>query len=256
MKLHYRKYGKGTDYLIILHGLLGSSQNWHRVARALSDQFNIIVPELRNHGESPHGKHSFDLMRGDLFELLNHQQIDKPILLGHSMGGLVAMLFAFSYPERLRALIVVDIAPETHLTGMNYIFRALQNVDLTIVNRREDAEQQLAASIENQTIRQFLLQNLKRQDDGSYTWRCNLPELHRFIQNPERFKIRETDRYPGPVLFVGGGRSDYQLVEKENLIRQHFQNYQLIMIPNAGHWVHFQAMPEFVEVLNTFMKNL
>ncbi|MCH8942382.1 MAG: alpha/beta fold hydrolase [Bacteroidetes bacterium] len=253
MKLNIRKYGADGPAVVILHGLLGSSQNWHSAATKLSKQFQILVPDQRNHGDSPHGTHTIERLSEDVLNLLNQQNIDKTFLIGHSMGGVAAMSFAFKKPQRLEGLIVVDIAPVAQLERMNWIFEALAAVDLSAVKRRRHAEKQLAENIQNPLVRQFLLQNLKRQEDGTYAWRCNLPELHDFIWKDGRFDLKESDKYEGPTLFIGGGRSEHRIAEKEELIARHFPNYQLTMIPNAGHWVHFEATEEFITIVTDFI---
>jgi len=253
MKLNFRSYGEGTKRLVILHGLLGSSQNWHSAATKLSENFQILVPDQRNHGASPHGDHTIERLSEDALNLLHQQHIDKAVLIGHSMGGLAAMLFAFRNPQCLKGLIVVDIAPVSQMDRMDWIFEALAAVDLSAVKQRQHAEEQLAVNISSPLVRQFLLQNLKRQEDGTYAWRCNLPELHIFVQKENGFELKESDKYEGPTLFIGGGRSEHRIAEKEELIARHFPNYQLTIIPNAGHWVHFEAMEEFIAVVNDFI---
>lgn len=253
MQLSYRQYGAGAKNLIILHGLLGSSQNWHSVANKFSEQDHVVVPDQRNHGDSPHGPHTVELLSQDIFNLLNQLGIEKTILMGHSMGGLAAMSFAFAHPERLAGLIVVDIVPVAQLNSMNWIFEALKAIDLSTVKRREDANAQLAAHVQSALVRQFLLQNLKRREDGRYAWRCNLDELHRFVQNQNRLQVKQEDTFAGPALFIGGGRSEHRIQEKKDIIQQHFPNYELIMIPDAGHWVHFEAMNEFMDVATSFI---
>lgn len=255
MRLNFKKYGSVGPNLIILHGLLGSSQNWHTLAQQFGKEYRVIVPDLRNHGDSPHGEHSIELMRQDILQLLDEERISKCVLMGHSMGGLVAMSFAFAHPERLRALIVLDIAPEAPIGRMNWVFEALESVDLSRVEKRTDADRQLAKKIADPGVRQFLLQNLKRQDDGTYAWRCNLPELHRSVESADRFKPKARAEYSGPTLFIGGERSEHQIADKEEIIAKYFPNVELVMIPGAGHWVHVDAMEAFVEVVREFMKS-
>ncbi len=253
MKLNVRKYGADGPAVVILHGLLGSSQNWHSAATKLSEKFQILVPDQRNHGDSPHGDHTIERLSEDVLNLLDQQNIGKTFLIGHSMGGLAAMSFAFKNSQRLKGLIVVDIAPVAQLARMDWIFEALAAVDLSAVKQRQHAEEMLTVNISSPLVRQFLLQNLKRQEDGTYTWRCNLPELHNFVRKDGGFDLKESDKYEGPTLFIGGGRSEHQIAEKEELIARHFPNYQLTMIPNAGHWVHFEATEKFITIVTDFI---
>jgi pimeloyl-ACP methyl ester carboxylesterase len=253
MKLNVRKYGTDGPAVAILHGLLGSSQNWHSAATKLSQKFMILVPDQRNHGDSPHGDHAIERLSEDVLNLLDQQNIGKTFLIGHSMGGFAAMSFAFKNPERLKGLIAVDIAPIAQLDRMDWIFEALAAVDLSAVKQRQHAEEMLTVNISSPLVRQFLLQNLKRQEDGTYTWRCNLPELHNFVRKDGGFDLKESDKYEGPTLFIGGGRSEHRIAEKEELIARHFPNYQLTMIPNAGHWVHFEATEKFITIVTDFI---
>ena len=252
MQLKYREFGSGPTKLLILHGLLGSSQNWNAVAQKLASFHNVIVPDLRNHGHSPHGTHTIEAVRDDVLELIDELQLDKILLMGHSMGGLAAMAFACAYPDRLLGLIVVDIGPIAGLSSMEWILKALQGIELSQVRSRADADRALSKSVENPIVRQFLLQNLRRHEDGSYQWRCNLPELHRFVSDRTRFRLASTDAYVGPTLFVAGGRSEHKISEQKEVIHQHFPNAELVTIPQAGHWVHFEAITEFVDVVASF----
>ncbi len=256
MKLKTQTYGDGKQDIVILHGLLGSARNWHSIAQELSAKLDarVRVPSLRNHGESPHGDHSVPLMRDDISELLEQQSINQPILLGHSMGGLVAMAFAVQYPDKLKGVIAADVGPVVQLEQMADVLKAMQELDLTKVKRRHDADRQLAKRIGERAVRQFLLQNLARASDGSYYWQCNLPELLRFVQQESGEILKPDEKYAGPALFVGGGRSQHNLQEQSSRIRQHFPNMALSMIPDAAHWVHFDAPESFVELVVSFVR--
>lgn len=256
MQLKIRKYGTNGQNFLILHGLLGSSQNWHSVAQRLAEHLRVLVPDLRNHGESPHDEHSILLMSEDVANLLGQEKLDKIFLMGHSMGGLAAMRFAFEHPTKLHGLIVVDIAPKPQLSRMNWIFEALESIDLSKVRKKTDAEQKLSEKINHPQIRRFLLQNLKRQENGSYKWQCNLPELHRFVRDGHRFQANKNDVYEGPTLFIGGEDSDHKLAEHEESIARHFPKYRLEIVKHAGHWVHSDAMDEFVDLVNSFIQKL
>jgi pimeloyl-ACP methyl ester carboxylesterase len=253
MKLSYRIHGTGPHNLVILHGLFGSSQNWSPVAKQLGKAWRVVIPDLRNHGDSPHGLHSVELMREDILKLTTALGMDEVFLLGHSMGGLAAMSFAFAYPEHLKGLIVEDISPTPKMLGMVPIFEALDGIELGEVERREDADKQLARTISDPGARQFLLQNLKRGQDGAYSWRCNLPELRRFVEN-DSFTPGVQDRFAGATLFVGGARSEHRIAGHRDLIGKHFPGFQLQIIPGSGHWVHFEAMQEFVQTVSDFIE--
>ena len=254
MKLTFNKFGSGLQSLVILHGLLGSKNNWNTVAKILAREHTVFVPDLRNHGNSPHGKHSIEAMTDDILEMLQNENIENPVVLGHSMGGFVAMKLAVAYPNRLRGLVVVDIAPTVSLHGLDTILEAMVNVDLRLAHRREDVDDQLKNHITSKATRQFLLQNLKRQADGRFHWRCNLPELQKFVQQSNTFTLAPEEKYPGPTLFIAGGKSAHQIGAKEHPIRQHFLTAEIHTIQGAGHWVHFEAQQDFVNEVNWFMK--
>ena len=256
MELHFRKYGDAPTPLIILHGLLGSHKNWHSVAQYLADEYTIIVPDLRNHGQSSHGRHSIANLSDDIFDLFQKFAIDKAFLIGHSMGGLAAMDFSFRHPECLIGLIVVDIAPEANWDGSQSILGAMRQIDLFQLQSKQDAGQQLSKDIPNPMIRDFLLQNLKRENDGSYSWWCNLPELHRFVGNERRAQFNENTKFYGATLFVGGGLSEQRISEKQNLILRHFPNSEIVMIPKSGHWVHSETKTEFLKLVTSFMNGV
>lgn len=250
MQLRFRHYGNAKEHLVILHGLLGSAKNWHSIAQQLARDRQIIVPTLRNHGDSPHGPHSIQHMRDDVLELLDNLQLEKTHLLGHSMGGMVGMDLAMQAAERLQSLIIVDTAPTSKLNRMANIFAALISLDLSSIKSRDDADKKLSLSLPDITLRQFLLQNLVRQQDNSYVWRCNLAELKRFVQNDRGFFLSAGDIFDKPTLFIGGGRSEYQLAEQVMLIESHFSNYKLEMIAEAGHWVHYDAPAAFLAAID------
>jgi len=256
MKLVFNTYGSGRPNLLILHGLLGAAKNWHTTAKALAQTCTVYVPDLRNHGRSPHGTHTVDTMTSDIVQFIQDETLGQPVIVGHSMGGLVAMKLAAHFPNRLSALIVVDIAPRTDLKGLDSILDAMVSVDLQVVQRREDADRQLGRFVASRLTRQFLLQNLRRNEDGSFEWSCNLTELHAFVNRENGFRLDDTERYSGPTLFVGGGQSPHNLPTKKALIKHHFPNAELSMIEKAGHWLHFEAADEFRNIVRDFLRGI
>ncbi len=252
MKLESTFYGSAANSIVILHGLLGASTNWTTIAKRLGEEYSVIVPSLRNHGNSPHGSHSIELMRNDVYELLEGEEVEKTLLIGHSMGGMAAMSFALAYPEKLMGLIIIDITPQAGSSQMSLIFDNLLGLELNKIKNKDDADAKLSESINDKAVRQFLLQNLK-QKQGNYFWRCNLEELNSFIRDKNTYILDSNRQYSGPVLFIGGGKSDYRIDQKEALIKNHFPNYKLEMIPDAGHWVHFEARESFLEMVEKFI---
>jgi len=262
MKLNFRKYGEGP-VLIILHGLYGSSDNWISVARELSEHFEVYIPDLRNHGESPHSdEHNYPSMREDLLELLQDQGIKSATLLGHSMGGKTAMFFAVEYPEFVDNLIVVDISPRSyksekeapHTVDHSNIIRAMREVDFEKAENRMDIDMMLSDTIKSQRIRQFLLKNVKRKNKDRFCWKLNLDALQKslvdILDGIDPVSVNGGTGITGfPVLFIKGQNSDYIDKPDYPLIQQLFPASEIVTIPNAGHWLHAEQ-PEL------FMKNI
>jgi esterase len=248
VELNLVKSGGSGPEVVILHGLLGSSRNWHRIMRELSEDCRVIVPDLRNHGDSPHGPHTIEAMRDDIVNLINTHCEGPPHLVGHSMGGLAAMAVATSDAAAISSLVVVDIVPGRRAEGLRIILDALMELDLKSIKSRTDADRVLSEKILNPAVRQFLLQNLRRNDAVEFYWRCNLPELHRFAAE-ETSEIPPRAVYEGPALVIAGGRSEYRVWEHEELLRAHFPALTLEVFENAGHWVHMDEPGRLVKRL-------
>jgi pimeloyl-ACP methyl ester carboxylesterase len=252
MQLFYRKYGEGTP-LIIIHGLYGASDNWHTVGKALAEHFEVYLIDQRNHGRSPHApEHTYRHMCADLLELMDNLHLSKAILIGHSMGGKTAMRFAVSNPERVQALLVVDIAPKSYNNLRTYehqtvdhqmIISTLSTIDLAKAESRLDIEHQLAERIASERTRQFLLKNLTRSVGGGFRWKLNIAALANNLPailegiSLEDFVV-EPESLGFPVLFIRGANSDYILADDADLILELFPYAETVTIPNAGHWVH------------------
>jgi esterase len=256
LELFFREYGQGAPTLVILHGLLGSSQNWQRAAKLSAEKCRVLVVDQRNHGNSPHAAtHAFADLREDIKHFFDQQQLDQAYLLGHSMGGLAAMEFAFHYPERLTGLIVEDIAPRSYQSSSGDILRALCAVDLNAVTSRREAEAMLARDVKSSRTRQFLLTNLVRRHDGTFAWKANLPVLQAFQNEMATYEPPLAASYSGTTLFIGGELSDYRLDHDHDVILRHFPNSKLVMIPHAGHWIHFEAVEAFTDEVTRFMRS-
>lgn len=260
LKLHYREYGSyapDRPTLVLLHGLLGSSSNWHSIARQLEVDYHILVPDLRNHGRSPHDPDaSYQALSGDLLELLDEHGLDQAILVGHSMGGKTAMLSALEQGERVEALVVVDIAPVNYHNRFGEIFPALAELDLKSLKDRNQADDILAQRLPERSLRQYLLQNLAHGKSG-WLWRMNLDalvaDMAKIIAFPELSASRQ---YTGPTLFLHGGNSDYLKPEYEPGIRARFPYARLRAIAGAGHWVYAEKPAEFIAALRHFLSSL
>ena len=256
MKLHFVEYGKGhKKTIVILHGLLGSERNWHTVARHLSDHFHLLIPDQRNHGVSPHNQeHSIIAMREDLEIFIAEHVHHKFYLVGHSMGGHVAMNYAFHHPETLHALVVEDIAPRSYGTGLIEIIQAMEDVDLTEFKEKKHVEHSLETKIRSKAVRQFVMTNLVRHHD-LLSWRVNLPALKHFAENEiVRFKAHDYHRFNGPTLFIGGEISQYNLTKDEMLIKKHFPMARVEMVERAGHWIHHENPERFLNLVMHFIR--
>jgi pimeloyl-ACP methyl ester carboxylesterase len=250
MQLHYQTLGLGQP-LILLHGLFGSADNWGTIAKHFSQTHQVISVDLRNHGRSPHtDSQNYTDMAGDLIELCDSLNLDTIHLLGHSLGGKVAMQFATQYPEHVDQLIVVDIAMRTYPDAQTYLIDAMMAVDLSTVRSRSEVDQILSTTIENAKVRQFLLMNLVKTEDY-LQWRINLPALK--ANYPAiRQAVCESAKYDKPCLFIRGERSDYVRDDDVEQIKAHFTKAQFASLP-TGHWVHAEQPQAFIEVVAQFL---
>lgn len=252
MHLHYERYGEGPS-LIILHGLFGSLENWRTLSKAFAHTFRVFALDQRNHGRSPHSEvFNYPVMVEDLYEFMQEQGLSSTHLLGHSMGGKTAMLFAVTYPHLVDKLIVVDIAPKAYPPGHDDIFAALFSLDLHSLRTRQEAEAALAPSIPGLALRQFLLKNLEREASGTFRWRIALEEIHH--DYGELLKGIETSRpFNKPTLFIRGENSDYIRERDTATLLSVFPRAQTVTIPGTGHWVHTEAPQEFARVVKDFL---
>lgn len=242
--------------LVVLHGLFGSHSNWRGLGRKLSGQCEVHLLDLRNHGDSPHSD-SMDYpgMAEDVLAYMEHHSLANPVLLGHSMGGKVAMSLALQHPERLRALIVADIAPVRYDHGGEHgtMTAALRAASLENQTRLQVGEQ-LQEAIPEAPIRNFLLQNLVRRGAG-WHWRLNLAGLQDAL--PDLMGFPESDAvFTKPTLFIRGERSAYVLPEHRATIRQRFLKHQLVTLKNAGHWLHAEQPEVFQTTVQSFLNHL
>ncbi|MBK8442777.1 MAG: alpha/beta fold hydrolase [Sphingobacteriales bacterium] len=260
MKLHFKQYGDrhtNRGHLIILHGLLGMLDNWQLITKDIAAAgFCVWAVDLRNHGKSPHSEEMTQAaMAHDIWELMQAQQIPKAALLGHSMGGKVAMLFAVHYPEYTQALIVADIAPKPYPDRHDYVFKALLSVDLAQLTQRKAAEAQLQQYITNTDELLFLLKNLERTPQDNYRWKANVPLLQKEYRNIVENPLSPYDEYGGAVLFIKGGNSAQYIVAEEDMpvILHHFPRAELVEVAGASHWVHADAPQIFTQVVLDFL---
>lgn len=256
MKLYFRAFGEDRASLpvLLLHGLLGSLVNWQRIARALAETHRVIVPDLRNHGRSPHDPDvSYETMAADVLELLDDLSIEQVIVVGHSMGGKTAMVLALQHPRRVERLAVVDIAPIAYSGSLALLLDALLALPLQQIENRAHADALLAKSVTDKAVRDHMLQNLQRTENG-WRWRNNLSALRDGLDAISGFPAYSSlQPYTGKCCFIKGERSDY--IEEQTLprIRELFPLAELVEIPGAGHWVYAEQPQAFLDALEEFL---
>ncbi len=254
--LNYRVFGHlyGASLpLVVLHGLLGSLENWYTFARSQEQQRSIIAIDLRNHGHSAHiAGMSYRDMALDVLEVIDSLQIEQCDLMGHSMGGKVAMQLALHYPAQFAHLLVVDIAPKTYAPRHQALLQAMLNMPLAELSSRKQADEWLAPTVKQPFERGFLLKNLARHPDGHFYWQCNLPEIVKHYLRISSFPQQnaQTDL---PTLFIKGGQSDYIAEEDIPLIHTYFPTAGLEAIPSAGHLPHVQTPEPFKQLVDCFL---
>lgn len=253
VKLHFSHRGKGPP-VVLLHGLFGSGANLGALARALQEHFSVFSPDLPNHGDSG-WVDELDLAAtatcvGDWMQV---HGLGPASLVGHSLGGKVAMQLALSRPALVAALVVVDIAPVAYPPHHDAVFAALDAVAAQPVESRQAAQAVMARYLEDEEVIQFLLTNLRRQGDGEYRWRFNLEGLRRSYV-AVRAEPPATAPYPGPVLFIKGGDSNYIRPEHRSHILKLFPRSGLKIMPGCGHWPHAQRPGLFNSLVLRFLQ--
>ncbi len=238
--------------LVIAHGLFGSGRNWGVIARRLADTRDVYAVDMRNHGESPRSaSHSYPDLAADLAQVIRH--IGPPVdLLGHSMGGKAAMQLALTQPDLIRRLIVADIAPVAYTHDQTRHVDAMRALDLSTLATRADADQALAARIDDPALRAFFLQSLDFKAPGGPRWRLNLDALD--AQMPHIVGWPGTvGRFDHPTLFLTGANSHYVKPEHRDTIRALFPTARFARLPDAGHWLHAEKPREFEETVRVFL---
>lgn len=250
--LSYRDLGgAGKPPLVMLHGLLGSSRNWLTTGKDLTDQFHVLALDLRNHGQSPHVEPmTYAAMVADVLGWLEAQGLEQVSLLGHSMGGKVAMALACRHPARVTRLIVVDIAPKDYLSHAHRSeFAAMNELRLDDLKSRAEAELRFEARVADWAMRKFLVTNIERTDEGDWRWAINLPVLTAALPEIERNPLEPSERYHGPTLFITGGKSHYVQAGDLMAIEHHFPAAKIEVLATSGHNPHMDARAEFVAAL-------
>ena len=250
--IHYRHQGSGPP-LVLLHGLFGSLENLSGIAAALSGDFSVYSCDLPNHGRSCHTDNiCLASMTQSLAHWPDQEGLERVSLLGHSLGGKVAMEFALRYPVRAERLVVLDIAPVTYPARHNDVFAGLLSLDLSSLGSRRDADVQLAQHLSDKGLRGFLLKNLYKDKQGLLQWRMNLDVIYRDYPKLVYANIGNT-RYDGEVLFVKGEDSDYITEQHRDQILSRFPKAQIKRVQGAGHWLHAEKPQVFARLVQRFL---
>ncbi len=252
-QLNYKRFGDKGSVVVILHGLFGMLDNWKTFARQLSKEHIVYIVDLRNHGKSCHlDEMDYTIMAEDVKTFLEEHSLTQVHLMGHSMGGKVAMKLALNHSALVEKLIVVDIAPKKYKPSHLPIFEALMSIDLTQPTERRKVADQLLQKIGHPSIVQFLMKNLKREGDQLYSWKFNLPIIRHNYE-----KIIDQEKFSGvykkPVLFVKGSTSSYILPDDEQKITELFPKATIQEIKKAGHWVHAEQPKKLLETVSVFL---
>jgi esterase len=243
--LHAEVAGDGTVPVILLHGLFGSASNLMAVARSLSTDYKVVRMDLRNHGKSPHSDiMDIPVMAEDVLATMDKLGIQQAHILGHSLGGKVAMQVAITAPERIKRLIVADIAPVRYGRGHDEIITALLAMDLRALRSREQADEILQKAVPELAIRQFLLKNIVRDGKDAWSWRMNLTAIADCYDNLR--DAPSTEYFAGPTLFIRGELSRYIRDENRVFMQRQFPQMELLTIAGAGHWLH----AEYPQIFN------
>ncbi|MFB9056206.1 alpha/beta fold hydrolase [Mariniflexile ostreae] len=254
MVLHSNILGEGKPF-IILHGFLGTSDNWKTMGTEFSLlNFQTHLIDQRNHGQSFwDNTFNYKVLAEDLKHYCDHYQLDDIVLLGHSMGGKTAMLFATLYPEMVSKLIVADISPRFYPEHHQTILEGLQTIDFDKIKSRGEADKQLQHYIKDFGTRQFLLKNLYWKQKGELAFRMNLEVL---VENVSEIgkALPEDAKFDKDTLFLHGDKSDYIQEQDKTLITQHFPKASVVTIKNAGHWLHAENPTDFFKAVIAFLK--
>jgi len=253
--LNFQVLGDQGPALVILHGLYGYGRNLYSLARQLAQTHRVYLPDLRNHGKSFHSPvWSYGAMAEDISRLAQHLGLQDFALLGHSMGGKVAMEYALAQLQpALSQLVVVDIALRSY--DMSYhqqLLNTLAELDLSQLRSRQEADKLLAEKIPEAPVRQFLLSNLKA-DQGVWSWQFNLPVLQSQLTQITGNLALTRAPFEGPALFVGGADSDYLLPADLPQIQALFPQAHCQWLPQAGHWVHIDQPTALLSILQEFL---
>lgn len=251
--LHSIILGKGQP-LIILHGFFGMGDNWKTLANKFTEKYQVHIVDQRNHGRSFHSdEFTYELMVEDLLFYINHYNLEKVHLLGHSMGGKTVMLFAVEYAEKVDKIIIADIAPRFYPPHHHFIIEALNAVDFKKISSRNDIDQVFKKYISEPEIRQFLAKNIYRKTKDEFAYRFNLECLTECFDEVG-VGLPPFTQFYGEALFLKGENSGYISKDDEHLIITHFPNSVIKTVKNAGHWLHAENPEDFYNYIIDFLE--
>ncbi len=256
LNVETRIVDENAPWLVLIHGLFGSLDNLAVVRRHFESTYNILNVDLPDHGKSPKlATFSFELWVSMLVSTLTEHQIEQCILLGHSLGGKLAMQTALAYPEKLNGLIVADIAPVKYPSRHKQVFDGINNVKLNEIDSRNDADQQLARFIPEKGVRQFLMKSLFQASANNWQWRFNVKNLIKHYEAICDWP-QSNQSFNGPTLFIKGGLSDYLSMEHQNQVVKHFPQATAKVVQGAGHWLHAEKPQAFNRSVEIFLKQI
>lgn len=252
VELAFEVFGEqhGGSPLLILHGFFASSRNWRTIARRLAASHRVFVLDMRNHGDSPHAQRmDYPAMAADVVAFMDSQGLDKAHVLGHSMGGKVAMWLALHHRQRVDNLLVADIAPVSYSHSFDNTVNALKDLPLSELGNRKQAEEWLALAIPDLNYRQFLLQNLVLQN-GGYRWRVDLEIFQQNAHHIVAFPEAAVEPFPKPALFLSGEHSAYI---RSDAVYPLFPRAAISEIAGTGHWLHVDAPEQFCKNVSDWL---
>ncbi|CAN0398862.1 unnamed protein product [Discosporangium mesarthrocarpum] len=253
VKLHFNEFGTDGPPLIVLHGLFGSARNWAGHARSLAETHHVYALDLRNHGSSERAMTmTYEEMADDVAGFIAEHGIADPVVMGHSMGGKVAMQLALTEPAMIRALIVVDIAPVSYGHDMLDYIAAMQMLDLSGEQRRSELEEELRGEVDDPGISAFLMTNLERAN-GGFQWRINLTAISAGMSAISAFSPPPGAGYDKPAVFIAGSESSYIRDSHRDRISELFPKSRTVTIKDANHWVHADQPEAFLKTVNAFL---
>ncbi len=260
MQLFYRRYGQGRPY-VILHGMFEMSDNWVPVARALARDYDVIIPDLRNHGRSPHhSEHTYEAMAKDIEELAGDLGLERFVLQGFSMGGRLAMYYTYLHPGQVEKLIIIDISPRAYTREEFFKevscverFEKMASLDLSRFSSREEIARVLDGILDNPRLTQVMLKNIKL-DGGQYKWKFNLQAINANYDRLREQVLPPDARIDLPVLLIYGEKSKYVQQQDLDFMRKVFPQLTTVKIPGATHFLPIEKPAEMMAAIFKFLK--